>query len=306
MKIKAVQDHKGFTLIETSIVILVLSFLLVPLFNFMAQQQAREVAREAETVNERVLAGLALFLKNNGRYPCPANPNLTYGHPSGNFARENCAAGGVLSGDVPTYALGLPYRLMVNQDGFKYIYTVTASQTNAGTFDGTGTLDIVDDTGNALADDVPFVIVNPGRDGKGARVLTSASVINACGSARDSENCDGDTTFRDMGLSLRSDTNDSNYYDDVIFYDLAREESTFWMVRGNTNGGMDIVNRNTGNIGINTGATAPTEKFEVMGGNINVGTGDVKAGNNVQGRNIQAGQDVRANGKVQANEFYYD
>lgn len=290
---KNTNSQKGFTLIETSIVILLLSLLLVPLFNFMAQQQREKTQIEEETINERVLAGLAIYLKNNGRYPCPADPTLTFG--DADFAREDCdlfpaPADTVMSGDLPTYTLGLPFRLMMNKSGWKYTYNVIRRETEAANYTGSGSgvITIQDRGGIDINDQASFVIVNHGKDGKGAYNINGDQSI-PCGTApKDSENCDGDVTFADMMSSPMPNTNNANHYDDLLFYDLAREESTFWMVRKNDNGGMDITNRNTGNIGINTQGDTLDEKLEVRDGNIKIGNGDLKVDK-----------------KVQANEFYY-
>lgn len=280
----------GFTLIEIAVLILVLSFILVPLFNFLYQQRLQRERIETEAVNERLLAAMAVFIKNNGRYPCPANHLLDPG--DANFGRENCYGGaptGVMQGDVPTYDLGIPYRLMYNTDFYKYIYAVNRDETVAGGADndGVGTIQIVDSAGAVIQNQLPFVIVNIGQDGKGNVKQTANGNINnnSCNppggsTAKDSENCDNDNVFRDMAYSVRTDIDDADYYDDSIFYGLAREESTFWITHRNaTNSGIDIINRNSGtvNVGDYMAPVMPDDKFIVNGGNVKLDQGDLKA-----------------------------
>lgn len=292
MKRINLKQQDGFTLIEVSVMILILSFILIPMFNFLATQRMQKERIEAESINERLLSALSIYLKENGSYPCPANPALDPG--DANFAKEqNCAslAGTVVQGDIPTYSLGIPYHLMLNSDDYRYIYAVTKAEVTGYTGGGAITVNrqrFDPTSGTLVTTTIPnlaFVVVNPGEDGKGG------SGPFACGtSAKDSENCDGDAVFRDYPYSKKISINDGDYYDDLIFYDLAREESTFWTVRQNaTDSSMNIVNRNAGNIGIGDYTTgAPTEKFEVKSGDVRVDTGDLKA-----------------EGKVKAPEFYY-
>lgn len=315
------KSNKGFTLIELSIVIIILSLIIAPLFAMLqAQKKEQEVVQE-ETVNERVVAALALFLRQNSRYPCPANRDL--GPGDANFGGEQCTAGvgtgvvmngGVLIGALPVKALNLPFQSAANSHGWKYIYAITDDLTDTTTFDGVGNIEIVDKDNNPfVAQPVPFVIANPGKDGKGANNLYGgASGIGCLSTARDAENCDDDRRFREADFATKSSLDDPEFYDDTISYTLAREESTFWVVResGGTGGGLDISNRNIGNVGI--GTDQPEEKMHVTGGNIRVqadgGTGgNVKVDKEIEAQGeIRAKKDVKAEGRVVAPTFYYD
>ncbi len=289
------KQQSGFTLVEMSVVIIVLSFIMVPIFNFMVEQQRHEQQIEAEEVNERVLAALALFVKDNGRYPCPALASLTFGDAA--FGHEDCSAPGaaVIQGDLPFFELGVPYNLIYDTHGNKYVYAVSSDETVTTTFTGGGDITIWDENDVPIVDNAPFVVVSLGGDNKGTSVNPANHRIrnNSCnppgaGNPQDSENCDNDTIFRDMPYSAMQSPDDNDHYDDLIFYDIAREESTLWVNRKNAAGtGMDVTNRNTGNIGIGSYATgAPTDKLEVMGGNMKIDTGDVKVwlGGKVEGK----------------------
>lgn len=281
--------------------ILLLSFLMVPIFNFLMAQHTQEKRFENKEDHERILAAIAIFVKNNGRYPCPSKHTLKFG--DANFGREDCTfpSSSMLQGDIPIYALGLPYKLMINSHGFRYLYAVTQDQTVAATYNGAGDIIIIDEFNNTILNNVPFVLVDLGHDAKGTVKLNNGMIKStSCdpppgGPAyrpSDSENCDNDDTYRDMPYSEKSTPYLTGYYDDVIFYDLARDESTLWVTKKNSSaGGVEITNRNTGNIGIGTysAGALPSDKLEVTGGNVKVDTGNVRVG-----------------GKVQANTFCYD
>lgn len=311
----------GFTLIELSIIIIVLSLIITPLFAMMQAQRKEQEVVQDEAVNERVLAGLSLYLRQNGHYPCPANPDL--GPGDANFGSANCgavhstpgaaASGTVYIGALPVRDLNLPFKSSANNYGWKYIYAVSGHLTAKATYDGAGLIQVLDDAGNPFVSSfVQFVVVNPGKDGKGASNLFGGSSGTACfNTALDGENCNGDAKFREAAFAKRADVDDAGFYDDTISYSLAREESTFWMVRESAGGGggLDISNRNIGNVGI--GTDSPAEKMHISGGNVRVQAqgatgGNVKVDKNVEADGvIKAKKEVQADQRVVAPTFYY-
>lgn len=345
MKYANKKNEQGFTLIETAIAMLILAFILVPLFNFMTQQKMQERLRAEEALNERALSSLAMFLRQNGRYPCPADPTLARNDAGGNYGAENCALATTASsafgtganalpappervyyGALPIKTLGLPYRYGVNRHGYKLMYAVTRDLANSATatsppaaagsatYDGNGGIGIVDDAGNAIYNGYAhFAIINPGSDGKGAYFIDGAVSV-ACGASKDSENCDGDSVFEDIDYAQLDNINDANYYDDAVLYTMAREETTFWAAqeRGDagagTGGAIDIVNRNEGDVilGDVAGAGGPLAgKLQVVG-DITATGGDIKTLNNVEADgNVNADQNITAGGRVTAPVFYY-
>lgn len=297
----------GFTLIETAIVITILGLVVAPLFSFMGEQRLHEKKRAEEALNERVLASLSLFLKQNGRYPCPARTDVDPSNAA--FGAELCGGAGITStsgiyiGSLPVKALNLPMRASVNGDGWRFTYAVTQTLTDVATFDGTGVVAIQDENGAAFANNMHFAIVNPGRDGKGSVSLDAVASGIACAAAIDAENCDNnDAIFVEAPLSmLRSDPTGVNYNDDTISYTLARAESTFWMARQGAAGGasgLSITNRNLGNIGV--GIPDPQDKVHVYGGDIRVQADGATGGNVRVDRDVVADQNIRAQANITA------
>jgi len=300
------QSNAGFSLIELSVVIMILGIIITPLFGIITQNQKMEERRYEESVNQRVISALALYLKENGEYPCPADPTLAPG--DANFGEGNCgttqgltgartsAANAVRRGALPIKDLNLPIRAAININDWKYMYAVTQTLTDTATYDGLGDISIVDSADAsflAAGKFAHFVIINPGMDGKGSFTLRGGASATACNTALDAENCDNNAVFREAVIDISGDYNDGDYYDDVIAYSLALEESTMWMVRESpsTTGVLDLVNRNTGNIGIGTNTPDAGAKVHISGGNLRV-------------ENSGGGGEVRSN-EVQSGIFYY-
>jgi len=321
-------SQEGFTLVEIAVVMIILSIIIAPIFTIFTQQGRMKDVRQDEAINSQVLSALATYLKENGAYPCPANPTLAQNNAAfgdagapGVCAGSVAAPGGlVVSGDLPVRDLSIPARSAANVHGWKHIYAVTLSLTDPVTFNGLGEIDLLDEAGALFSSSISFVVVNTGVDGKGSRSLqgtpSGTAAPGACGAltARDAENCDNDSVFREMPRSITNSDLATGYFDDTLSYTLARKESTMWLLRRNTlAGSLDIVNRNVGNVGIGTfaaGAT-PIAKLHVEGGDVliqpNAGTGgNLDVDGNVSSQsNIVADDTVRAGVRVESPSFFY-
>ncbi len=306
--IKNTNSERGFTLIEASIVIVIMSFVLTPLFKAIVIQQQQQEQKIEEVGNERAIAALALFFRQNGRYPCPADPTIAVG--AANFGVERpagCAGGnvnitgGVARGDLPVNTLNLPFDTTINIHGWKQQYAVTITET-ATPLTGAGAIIVNDAAGAPIgAANQIFVIINPGQDGKGARSAAGTLSPTACAAAQglDFENCDADVIYLDRELNKIAD---NTYYDDVLSYTLVRQQSTLWVATPSGAGGIDIVNRNTGNVGI--GVAAPTSKMQVVG-DVRVQGGSVNADQNITaGTNITSttGNIIAADGNLTVSD----
>lgn len=311
------QREGGFSLLETCLVLIILSLILTPLYGFLHQQQQVEEKNTEEKVNDRVVAAISAFVRENRRLPCPANPTLAVG--SANFGKEDCpgvvevgaAPNNVYIGALPTFALNLPFQTSVNTEGWKYRYAVTGKLTAANTYDGNGLIQIQDPGGNNYTIPAPFVVVNLGQDGLGAFNLQGGASATACtaapAGAANRENCDNNATFREGMFSTVGAPTSATYFDDTLAYTFARGESSMWLVGPNAGrdddlgtlgdaNRIDIYARNDGNIGIGTyaGAATPTAKLEVE-------AGDIFVQNSGGGGNVFS-KEVEANGEVTAEQ----
>jgi prepilin-type N-terminal cleavage/methylation domain-containing protein len=324
------KENKGFSLLELAIVLVIIGFIFAPLIAIIVQIDLDKKARNNVGRNDRAVAALNFYLKQNGRYPCPA---VLLGQAPGDpaFGREAVIAGvcdttlitdpgggsNVYIGALPTHALGLPYDAAVNEDGWKHIYVVTQALTREDDFDGVGAIEVEYEAGGAnMVEDVHFVIVNPGKDGKGATTLFGDAGL-ACGASEDSENCDfANEIFLDLAMNTEFDNvNDPNFYDDILSYNSVTQKSDFWVMNDNASDNrIDVINRTQGNVGL--GVVNPTRKLDVadvVGGNIRVDGGDVdvQAGmnvtNDVNSANVtvEGTQLTHPNNKIKSKAFTY-
>jgi len=319
---------EGFSLIEVAIGIIILGLLIGGLF----QAYNIYIIQKTEDVNykshDRITQALALFLQEEGRFPCPADPTLIPGdadfgkggdvNGAGQCPDALVNAGGVSIGTVPVWDLNIPFTQISDAYDNKLTYAVTTVLADAATYDGSRGITVQTATGDQNAQ---FVVISHGPDQKGTRPRLSASVSLPCvDGAGDGENCDwadsvvGATrarTFTDIDISRLPNTSDPNHFDDFVTYSLAMAESTLWGMSANGSNGMNIVNRDVANVGI--GTDTPTSKLHVSGGDLVVSPGstgrggDIRADTDISASGkVQAEGDIEAGNRVKARTFYYD
>jgi type II secretory pathway pseudopilin PulG len=307
----------GFTLVELAIVFMIVGVVFLPLVAVIVQIDMDKKAEANVDRNDRAVAAINFYLKRMGRYPCPADPKLAPDHV--NFGAEACTPvtgpfpGDVRIGALPTKTLGLPYHAAVNEDDWKHIYAVTDLLTDVALFDGTGDITIEYTAGEQL-ENVHFLIVNPGKDGKGVWTLYGDSYGAsglACGAAADSENCNGDAVFIDLALKTDMDSpTAAGYYDDILSYHVVSQKNDFWVPRKNAGaqGRVEIMNRVMGNVGF--GVDSPKKKLEVDGGDTLVrgasNGGEVKASAGIGVGGTLLAQEIKvmnASGVIEAKTF---
>lgn len=131
-------DQDGFTLIEISIVLLIVTILLGYTVAMFPRQQELKDYRNVDLEMERIIAAIIGFAQVNGRLPCPATP-ASSGVEDGGGASDCNFYGGF----VPVATLGLSGRLnadslLLDPWGNPYRYYVTNSD-----FNGAGGSDFV-------------------------------------------------------------------------------------------------------------------------------------------------------------------
>ena len=124
---------KAFSLIELSVVILIVSIVLA---GTLSVRNSQDVANKTKITNERIAAiykAMGVFLLENYRLPCPglvtnAITDATYGDE--NRSSQDCdtsgtyTSGNIIYGMVPTKALGLPSEMAADAWGGRFSYLV--------------------------------------------------------------------------------------------------------------------------------------------------------------------------------------
>lgn len=196
------------------------------------------------TTETRVLAieeALDRYLRINGRYPCAAplgaaDINDEYGYELGDIILgttcltaaqsmatttvNGTAGNSVRIGAVPTRTIGLPDDHQVDGWGRKFTYAVTEILATDGSFDRNGgAITVIDSQDNNVtnpAGSSHLVVISHGPDGSGG-ILPGSGVDSPCIVGEDdTENCDGDATFRTT--LLRSTVSGiATHFDDYTF-----------------------------------------------------------------------------------------
>lgn len=306
------QHNAGFSLIEMAVVIIIAGFIFVPLMAVFVQRDLDQTKSENIENNDRLVAAINFFLKQNGRYPCPAR--LDAAPSDADFGVESCTGTPTIrTGAIPTRTLGIPYHQAVNSYGWKHIYAVTAELNDATTFNGIGAIRVITPNGTVTdAAQTPYILVNPGQDGKGTTSLYGAPSAVACdagGAARDNENCDGDAIFVESTPYISLSPTDSGYYDDKLSYGYLSANNDMWLVKreDDLSGKVALTSRTLGNVGI--GTDDPLDKFHVGGNGLLEtrygGTGgnlDVQAAVTIE-NSLLVESEAEINTKFSANNF---
>ena len=285
-----IRSNKGFTLIEMSIVIIILGIALASMFSMYNIYEKDRQYKETVSHQASIESAISNFLAVYGRYPCPSPYNaqrgdLDYGHEGdctdntvavgtcnngqciyqSTPARTALAFSGVpervREGVLPFKTLNLDEEDIIDGYGNPFSYIVTERLATDGGFSAKGgAIEIVNESGrSSLSDEgsAHFVIISHGEDGNGA--FTTAGGRIACNiAATDGENCDleNEAIFQ---VASRDDRN--NGYDDYIYYFKQSDVPTWAYDYDNKT--MDIVGGGT--MGIGTKAGEFGEKIAVAG-----------------------------------------
>ena len=228
-------QKKAYSLIELSIVILIISILISgALTVFSGSANNKKITTTKNRIDE-IYKALGGFLLVNGRLPCPASiiaiksTDVTYGTEG--TAAGNCTAGGgvyasgssnLVYGLVPVKTLGLPNEYA--EDGFegKIAYVVEKNFTSSSNFKNataTATMSLSEITGGVsqvITNDAILALVSYGANKSGA--------FNANGTVQNTRSSDSSETENDLSSSNAFDKNlvfnapDSDVFDDIVFY----------------------------------------------------------------------------------------
>ncbi len=241
----------GFTLIELSIVLFIISLLLVGLLGPLASQiEAKERQQTIDTMND-IMEALYGYAVINGRLPCPDTTGDGVSNPVASLVCTTANGDGWL----PWQTLGINIQGDVWGNRFKYHVTTPGFTVADDGFCGDGTggtvsdLDLCqagdiailtrgDNPGTAAVESkfqynaatfVPAVIVSHGKNGLGATTVFNGVALPAPAVGTDeAQNEDTNTdnifysrTYSEGAAGCADDTNEANLlcqFDDIVMW----------------------------------------------------------------------------------------
>lgn len=237
----------GFTLIELSVVIVILGLLsagIIAAYSvYMQKEQTSRTQRNIEAVNDAI----ASFVAENGYLPCPASPddaasratNCGDGGTSVSPVMARVGAGGGLNvriGVVPVSVnegVGVVRQLVPGEkaiDGWnnRLAYAVVEEMAvpGNGRMDQDGAITIRNSGGGNATTTARYIVLSHGQDGAGAYSragLPRQPCAAGSGGLNDIINCDNlDATFVSIGNGgTRSTSGDANNFDDFVMSDTS-------------------------------------------------------------------------------------
>lgn len=118
----------GFTLVEMSIVVLILGLVTGAIFSFLSHQSRQSALTTNQARQKQIALALSDHAQMHGRLPCPAATNVNTDHA--NFGTEGGCAGVVSQGLVPFRVLGMSERDIYDSFGNPFTYAVSNSATS--------------------------------------------------------------------------------------------------------------------------------------------------------------------------------
>lgn len=290
------QALAAFTLVELSIVIIILSLLTAGGLAVGASMVERQSYIDTRKTIEQLDQSVRDYYQVWGRLPCVARMDLAPGTTDFGLELEplnGCVAGtptgganaslriviggqAVRIGMVPVRSLGLTDAAASDKYGNRILYAVTEGLTNSNFASTTGAIPIRDGANNDIITNAAYVLISHGRDRRGGRQYSGTGAVPiACGSTTklDTQNCDwADAIFRDAPFNNGSQ--DAFFFDDLIRWtpkshiqSLETQSSALWATSASNDNiysvGLDE-NTTTGNVGI--GITSPRARLDVEGG----------------------------------------
>ena len=235
----------GFTLLELSVVIIILSIMLGGILTVATQEIRRAKMAEVQTKMDTIEAALRAYTNRFSRLPCPGSGVLDYsesyfGVEAGNAG--SCSGGdpeadfddgvNTVGGVIPVRTLGLPESYMFDPWGGRFTYIVTKSATANDAFsnysyssDTMGSITVEDGEGNTRLSNAVAVIISHGSNGHGAFQLNGTRKNAGSENLNELTNCHcnddaTDDTFAATAVISSGYINSGNVLDS--FDDFAR------------------------------------------------------------------------------------
>lgn len=201
----------GFSLVELAIVLIIVALLTSGLLVGLSSQRNQAENKDAQRQQEIILEAILGFAMSSGRLPCPADPAIATASGAGSEALQ-CAPADCSTADricklehgvIPWISLGLqetdPWgNRFTYFVGKEFSNPITQVEKDNGTrvrftLDTVGRANIQDSAGQAVASDIPAVVVSHGRRGFGGYQSTGLQLTGATGD--EAKNADANLTF---------------------------------------------------------------------------------------------------------------
>ena len=203
--------QSGFSLIELAIVLIVVALLTSGLLVGLSSQRNQAENKDAQRQQEIILDAILGFAMSSGRLPCPADPAIATASGAGSEELQCTPADCSTTDRICKLEHGvIPWRSLGLQEtdpwGNRFTYFVgkefsnpiTQVEKDNGTrtrfgLDTVGRANIQDGAGQAVASDIPAVIVSHGSRGFGGYQSSGLQLAGATGD--EAKNADATLTF---------------------------------------------------------------------------------------------------------------
>lgn len=287
--------QSGFTLVELSIVIIIVGLLTAGGLAVGASMVERAAYIDTQKLIKQLQRSVKDYYIVYGHLPCVASLDDAPGSEEFGTALEDCSTAGdppagsgtfregsppVRIGMIPTRTLGLPDSAAQDKYGNRIIYAVTESLTDATLFGGDdGAVIVRDMNDNNILTDAAFYISSSGRDRKGGYSYQTGNIDTDCGTSDnlDVQNCEfSNAIFRDAPFN-NGDV-DETFFDDLTAWTpkfhltgMTASSDTLWAANGDENLFSVGTDTNPGDTDVGIGIANPTEgRLHVAGGPIYV------------------------------------
>lgn len=239
--------RRGFTLMELSIVLLVLSLIAGSVMTIITQNVRVAKQRELQEKLTRIQDALLLYRKKNNRLPCPAD--VTQAMSAANFGVEgatpaDCDAGtpaanftngveSIYGGGLPVKTLNLSLQDAFDPWGNHFFYAVDKLITASGspfitypiTHTTIGNMAVLDVNYSAITQRALYVVLSHGENGHGAYGQNGVRISAESVNLYEQGNCHCDENAADDGLNIffyqmqdRNSTTNLDTFDDKLVY----------------------------------------------------------------------------------------
>lgn len=250
----------GFTLLEMSIVLLIIGLVISGSLTLITGKDKVDKYGQTWEKMKDIDDAIAVYLNENDALPCPAPLNAVQGSaeygrasdcdddtpPAGTYRVEHPASSGtyVRIGGVPFYDLEMQDEYLGDAWNSRLVYAVTEDLTSATDSDSTGIITIQDSSGD-IETEAAWVLMSAGKNRNGAFSARSGVQVPCSAVVLDGENC-----AHDDGIFLDTAYNDgdtpANYFDDLIRWETVPRLYNIQLTGGGGGGGGSFPTCNSG------------------------------------------------------------